>query len=208
MRRTLHLSGYDVDGTDDASLGSYSGKAASLLKFGFPRKYFPEHGAIWIMCLLRFPPVHYSEIHPLFRASNPSYKVIAGDPAIFMSEPPAQLDSSQWWADQTSAGSLDSRTPDINTVDRGNEEQVIPFGQHYRYHPSRVHDDYRSVQGFPFVSDSSLSGTGYPQIYITDAEYDSVFQTQQLAQWQAQCRINVGAYRYIPGPLTSIFAGT
>ena len=208
MRNTLHLSGYDVDGTDDASLGSYSGKASSLLKFGVPRRYFSEHGAVWLMCLLRFPPVHYSEISPLFRASNPTYKEIAGDPSVYMSEAPVQLDSSQWWADQTSGGTLDSRSPSITTNDRGLAEQVIPFGQQYRSHPSRVHDDYRSVQGFPFVSEGHTSVVPFPTIMITDGEYDSVFQTQQLAQWQAQCRINVGAYRYIPGPLTSIFAGT
>ena len=208
MRKTHHLSGYDVDGTDDASLGSYSGKAASLLRFGFPRRYFSEHGAVWIMCLLRFPPVHYGEIHPLCRLSNPSYKDIAGDPEIFMSEPPEQIDLSRWWASLTSSGTLDSRSPNMNAGSgRNSVETVIPFGQHYRYHPSRVHADYESVQGFPFVSDIDASNATR-LFYIRDTEYDRVFQTQQLAQWQAQCRINVGAYRYIPGPLTSIFAGT
>ena len=200
MRRTLHLSGYDVDGTDDASLGSYSGKAASMLKFGFPRRYFSEHGAVWIMALLRFPPVHYSEIHPLSRSSNPSYKEISGDPEVYMSEPPELLNNMDWWANAPSG------TPSLNSVSRGSVTQSIPFGQHYRYHPSRVHGDYNSVQGFPFVHD--VDGGEVPQIYITDTEYDDVFQTQQLAQWQAHCRINLGAYRYIPGPLTSIFAGT
>ena len=210
MRVTKHLSGYDVDGTDDASLGSYSGKAASMIRFGFPRKYFVEHGAVWIMALLRFPPVHYSEIHPLCRASNPSYKEIAGDPEVFMSEPPEHFDRSRWWSHLTSGGTLDSRTPSVNTADRGSVEQVIPFGQHYRYHPSRVHGDFESVQGFPFVSNQGFDSNvpGVPGIYVSDTEYNSVFQTQQLAQWQAQCRINLAAYRYIPGPLTSIFAGT
>ena len=206
MRRTLHLSGYDVDGTDDASLGSYSGKAASILRFGFPRRYFVEHGAVWIMALLRFPPVHYSEIHPLCRASNPSYKEIAGDPEIYMSEPPELVDTARWWAHVSSGGTTESRTNSITTSDRGIVESVIPFGQHYRYHPSRVHGDYENVQGFPFVT--TPPGVSTPYIYIQDTEYNSVFQTQQPAQWQAQCRVNVGAYRYIPGPLTSIFAGT
>ena len=160
------------------------------------------------MCLLRFPPVHYGEIHPLCRLSNPSYKDIAGDPEIFMSEPPEQIDLSRWWASLSSGGSLDSRSPNMNAGSGRNAvETVIPFGQHYRYHPSRVHADYESVQGFPFVSDVDTSDASR-LFYVRDTEYDSVFQTQQLAQWQAQCRINVGAYRYIPGPLTSIFAGT
>ena len=208
MRSTKHLSGYDVDGTDDASLGSYSGKAASLLNFSIPRRYFVEHGALWIMCLLRFPPVHYSELHPLCRESNPSYKNIAGDPDVFMSEPPEQYDQARWWANLSTTTSLDGRTPNIVTDDRGSVEQVIPFGQHYRYHPSRVHSDYESVQGFPFVTNPGSGFSSVPNIYVTENEYNGVFQTQQLAQWQAQCRINVGAYRYIPGPLTSIFAGT
>ena len=213
VRNTAYLSGYDVDGTDDASLGSYSGKAASMVRFGFPRKYFVEHGAVWIMCLLRFPPVHYSEIHPLCRFSNPSYKQIAGDPEIYMSEPPEILDPASWWADRTSAGTPLSRSLQIGTgtagdgQSRGITRQVIPFGQHYRYHPSRVHSDFESVQGFPFVNNVGF-GTSPPEVYITDNEYDSVFQTQQLAQWQAQCRLSVAAYRYIPGPLSSIFAGT
>ena len=134
-----------------------------------------------------------------------------------MSEPPENLDEARWWGHLTSAGTLASRTPDISSSDRGSVSQVIPFGQHYRYHPSRVHSDYDSVQGFPFVNSDTVdiapfidpvSVLDVPGIYVSNTEYDSVFQTQQLAQWQAQCRITVGAYRYIPGPLTSIFAGT
>ena len=60
MRRSQFISGYDVDGTDDATLGQYSGKAFGVCKMAIPRRFFPEHGVIWIMALLRFPPVDVS----------------------------------------------------------------------------------------------------------------------------------------------------
>ena len=83
-----YLSGYDVDGTGDTNLGSYSGKATGLSGLKFPMKHFNEHGVIFIQALLRFPPVHYEYLHYLVKQSEPTYKQIAGDPDIIANEPP------------------------------------------------------------------------------------------------------------------------
>ena len=48
--KTVTISGYDVDGSSDATLGTFSGKGISGHGFGFPRKNFREHGAVYIMC--------------------------------------------------------------------------------------------------------------------------------------------------------------
>ncbi len=66
MRKTQFMSGYDVDGTDDATLGSYSGKSSARCQIRVPRRYCPEHGTIWLMVLVRFPTIHQDEIHYLF----------------------------------------------------------------------------------------------------------------------------------------------
>jgi hypothetical protein len=91
MRSTQWLSGYDVDGTDDATLGRYTGKSAGVMELSFPDKFFPEHGALWLMAVVRFPAVAYYERGYLPNISEPTYKQIAGDPMVIAKEPPITL---------------------------------------------------------------------------------------------------------------------
>ncbi len=188
MRRTENMSGYDVDGTDDATLGSYSGKSAATLRMSVPRRYCPEHGTIWVQALLRFPTIHEEEIHFLFKKSQPTYLEIAGDPQIISHEEPIDADVADFF---TSSSSQDLGT--------------MPFGQHYRYHPSIVHNKYDALDGFTF-SDTVPASISDAR-YIKTQEFASAFQTTQLGQWQASCRIGVQKHTVVPGALTSVFAG-
>lgn len=183
------ISGMDIMGTDDATLGSYVGVAKSLNVSHMPRKYFSEHGVIWCMALIRFDPVAALEINFLARQSNPSYATIAGDPEIVSRQPPRAIDLQEWILG----------SPNSNAG-------LHPYGQWYREHENRVHEKFRSVAGHPFVDDTF--STVAKLRYITDTFYTPMFSSVQMAQWQCYGRFNVVADRVIPEVSTSIFSGT
>ena len=193
MRKTEWLTGYDVDGSDDATLGEYSGKAASICGLSFPRRYFPEHGTLWLMALLRFPPVSEHETHYLVKKSNPTYKELAGDPEIIRNEPPMQHTVGDFFnvTDTASIG-------------------YMPYAQWYRYHPSTVHADFDELKGFPFViaAPTNHKQAQYYGSSFSQANYDAMFKDIQLQHWHCQTKIEINAMRVIPPARQSIFAGT
>lgn len=183
------LSGYDVDGTGDATLGQYSGKSVGTMSFDMPRRYLPEHGALYVMALLRFPTIHINEIHYLHNQSQPTYKQISGDPEVWKGEPPLDHEVQDFFA-----GSSDS-------TDLGH----MPYGQWYRWHPHTVHDQFRQLQGFTFGTDDPTSKD--TARYVQATEYNDTFANEALAQWHSQARIGVIAARPITSALQSIYAG-
>src|SRR5207245_2528682 len=56
MRSNLWASGYDVDGTDQTSLGQFSGRVQQTYKHSVPRFFVPEHGTMFTLALVRFLP--------------------------------------------------------------------------------------------------------------------------------------------------------
>src|SRR5689334_13780824 len=56
MRSSLWASGYDVDGTDQTSLCQFSGRVQQTYKHSVPRFFVPEHGTMFTLALVRFPP--------------------------------------------------------------------------------------------------------------------------------------------------------
>lgn len=195
MRSSQWLSGYDVDGTGDTSLGTFAGKVTGMINFQMPMKFFPEHGALWVMALVRFPNVWVNESHRLVTGSpNPDYVRISGDPSIAMTEPPETITQAFHF-------------------DNGNSNTLgtHPMYQYYRTHPNVIHHNYRDLTGFPFIlTDPDLTGTGTAKTawYVQDADYQDVFQTTQLGHWRTQCRMNLDAYRVVPTVGSSIFVGT
>lgn len=184
------LSGHDVNGTDDATLGTYTGKGASVGSLSFPWKFIPEHGAIWIMAAVRFPPVHLKEIHYLVKKSEPTYAQISGDPDLFMRQAPVTLNLTEYFANAT-------------LTDAGQ----IPYGQWYREQPNYVHNLYSNVSGHPFLEEI-IAGSDTQVEYISGSEYDNVFQSTPLGHWQSQGHLDVLVKRVVPDPRNSIFAGT
>lgn len=190
MRNTAYLSGYDVDGTDDASLGTFSGKSVTVANIGIPRRFIPEHGAIMVMALVRFPTIHQDETHYLIKKSQPTYIEISGDGALWENEPPINHQVQDFFTNNSSTQSL----------------ATMPYGQWYREHPNIVHDGYRELTGFPFLNNAPTSLD--TARYVQDLDYSSTFQTEQQGHWQMQGRVDVMAHRSIPGPLVSVFAGS
>jgi len=189
-RSTQWLSALDVDGTDDATLGRSTGKAAGIMSLKFPPKFFNEHGALWIMGVVRFPPVCGFEASYLSMKSEPTYKQIFGDPEVLRREQPVTLTANEVFAGGAA-------------LDLGK----IPYAQWYREHPHHVHAQFLEVAGHPFTN-SGLLTTRANTVYVVPANYDNVFATTQLEHWQALGHVDIQAKRYIPKPEDSIFAGT
>src|SRR5207247_8424982 len=55
MRSNLWASGYDVDGTDQTSLGQFSGRVQQTYKHSLPRVFVPDRVTIFTLALVRFP---------------------------------------------------------------------------------------------------------------------------------------------------------
>ena len=105
QRVTKSISGYDVNGTGDANLGTYGGKSIAGHKIGFRRKFMPEHGSIWVMCLVRFPTIASREINPV-SASVQDYTTIMGDFDITKAQPPETQNLNDWHARPAGATAL------------------------------------------------------------------------------------------------------
>lgn len=191
-RATQFLSGSDVNGTDDATLGSYVGKTLDRVNFSMPRRFFPEHGNVWIMAALRYPLVHTKEQHPLLVNPSPDANLLLGDPELWQANPPVAFDPGNWMA----GGS--TYTPNVDYA-------AQPYGQEYRYQPNRVHPNFEIIPGYPFTQwDAS---TPQPWYYYFNDEYKNTFQTSQIGQWQAHLQVNCTKLSTIPDPILSPFAG-
>lgn len=189
MHSETWLSGKDVNANDQAALGTWTGKSAGVASLNVPWKFFPEHGTLWIMGLLRFPAIHSRYKHYLEIAAEPTYQEISGDPNIIARHEPMECNQQDYFD-----GGAD--------VDLGQ----IPYAQWYREQPDAVHYYYENIAGHPFITE--LPGTRTATIYIDHDDYDSVFQTLTMKHWQSQAYVAIEAKRFVPDPKASIFAGT
>src|SRR5260370_37730460 len=88
MRSNLLASGYDVDGTDQTSLGQFSGRVQQTCKLSVPRFFVPEHGTMFTLAIVSFPPTATKEIQYLNAIVALTYTAIAGDPVLYGNLPP------------------------------------------------------------------------------------------------------------------------
>lgn len=192
MHTSEWLSGTDVYGTADANLAEIGGLSQGIIRHGFPRRLFPEHGVLWTMGTVRFPVIREQQVHYLHTQPNPSYKQLAGDPDIIAAEPPHSLNRNECFIEPTAGRP---------SVDLGK----TPYGQWYRMHPSYVHDSYDNINGFPFIS--SLPSNQDDARYGSWTEWDDVFKSQSLGHAQMHAHINVMSSSPIPPSSSSIFVG-
>lgn len=190
MHSSAWLSGRDIEGTDDATLGTWAGKSVGVFELSFPTKFFPEHGTLWLMALVRFPAIPYNEMNYLISKDEPTYSQISGDPDIVRRTAPIDLNLNEIIVDGPSV-----------VVGK------IPYAQWYREQPSVLHEMYQEIEGHPFYNLASVS-TRNGSIYIDSSQYDTTFKSLQLKHWSSQGFIEVDAYRFIPDVNDSIYAGT
>lgn len=190
MRTEFWASGYDVDGTGQATLGQFSGRVQQSWRHSVPRFFVPEHGVIMTLALVRFPPIHLGERPYLAVSHNPTYLEFAGDADLIASQPPAEI----------VVGTIISGSSVSNKF-------KTPFGQWFRYHPSFVNDRFGAVGGFPFLNNPvvcSSTASKTCQAYVDPYDYNDMFETLQLAHWNVQCKFNVHVDRYLPTARESI----
>src|SRR5205807_9862372 len=71
------------DLTDQTSLGQFSGRVQQTYKHSVPRFFVPEHGTMFTLALVRFPPTATKEIQYLNAKGALTYTDIAGDPVLY-----------------------------------------------------------------------------------------------------------------------------
>src|SRR3712207_1577448 len=186
MRSNLWASGYDVDGTDQTSLGQFSGRVQQTYKHSVPRFFVPEHGTMFTLALVRFPPTATKEIQYLIATGALTYTDIAGDPVLYGNLPPRELSMT-----------------DVSLSGDSSKQFKIAEGQWHRYAPSYVSPAYHLLEGFPFIQEPP-SGDLQERVLIRHHDYDQCFQSVQLLQWNSQVKFNVTVYRNLPTTRDSI----
>src|SRR5471030_211929 len=186
MRSNLWASGYDVDGTDQTPLGQFSGRVQQTYKHSVPRFFVPEHGTMFTLALVRFPPTATKEIQYLNAKGALTYTDIAGDPVLYGNLPPREISMK-----------------DVFRSGDSSKKFKIAEGQWYRYAPSYVSPAYHLLEGFPFIQEPP-SGDLQERVLIRHHDYDQCFQSVQLLQWNSQVKFNVTVYRNLPTTRDSI----
>src|SRR5437867_13212654 len=74
--------------SDQTSLGQFSGRVQQTYKHSVPRFFVPEHGTMFTLALVRFPPTATKEIQYLNAKGALTYTDIAGDPVLYGNLPP------------------------------------------------------------------------------------------------------------------------
>lgn len=189
MRKKYSLSGRDVDGSDDATLGSHVSKSLARFPFSFRRKFIPEHGCIHLMTLVRFPTIMEEEMHPIIKGDQ-DYLRMAGDYQLTQAQEPLVTNINEWH--------MREGTSVLGT---------IPFGQFWRTQPNFVHKKYADLTGFQFLRGAEVD-SHREAVYSDPNDYDSVFSSEQLGHWQSQSTIQVEAMRHYPTAQQSLYAGT
>lgn len=186
MHSEFWASGYDVDGTDQSSLGQFSGRVQQTFKHSVPRFFCPEHGTMFTLALVRFPPTHEMEMHYLVGKEDLTYTDLACDPALMANLPPREVNMSQFFH----SGSASAKFK-------------IAEGQWYRMQPDRVALPYNYLDGFPFYS-AIPSDDIKQRVLVNTDNYDEVFQSMQLAHWNMQTKFSCTIYRNMPTTRDSI----
>src|SRR5262249_19931518 len=91
MRSNLWASGYDVDGTDQTSFCQFSGLGPHAYKHYVPSLLVPEHGTMFALALVRFPPTAAKDIQCLNAKGDLTYTDIAGAPVLYGTLPSREI---------------------------------------------------------------------------------------------------------------------
>src|SRR3712207_4898767 len=176
MRSNLWASGYDVDGTDQTSLGQFSGRVQQTYKHSVPRFFVPEHDTMFTLALVRFPPTATKEIQYLNAKGALTYTDIAGDPVLYGNLPPREISMK-----------------DVFRSGDSSKKFKIAEGQWYRDAPSYVSPDYHRLEGFPYIQEPA-SGDEQERVLMRHQEDDQCVQSVQLVQRNGQATEHVPQY--------------
>src|SRR5260370_40014329 len=88
MLSNLWASGYDVAGTDQTSLGQFSGRVQHTDKHSGRRFFVPEHDTMFTLALVRVPPTSTKDLQYLNSKGALTYTDIPGARVLYGSLPP------------------------------------------------------------------------------------------------------------------------
>src|SRR5437867_5709339 len=74
-----------------SSVSAFLLNRSSDLKHSVPRFFVPEHGTMFTLALVRFPPTATKEIQYLNAKGALTYTDIAGDPVLYGNLPPREI---------------------------------------------------------------------------------------------------------------------
>lgn len=185
---TEYISGENIRGTDRESIGGLVGRGNATIRHRIPRKYIPEHGCLWTMYTLRFPPISSQETHYLIANLN-DYRNMAADERVVAAEPVIDLDLN-------------------NFIDTAATTRIatIPYAHWYRMHPSYAKQTFEDKYGFTFIRGEPTADIG-KNYYDIDTD-DSNFQTTIFGHGVVSVKNNVQVSRMLPPASTSIYAGS
>ena len=190
-RSTFWTSGYDVDGTDQTTLGQYTGRMTNAFIHQIPRKFIPEHGIVRTMIVVRYPPIGFDEMDYVCRIGEPTYQDVSGDPKVLRNQPPADYKPNDWFV----SGSTTA-------------DGKIPFGQHLRHKANFVNAVFKELKGYPFFKDAPGQPASHVgKILHRPSGYDDMFQTNQLGHWQISAKCTTPVVRRIPTARESLLVG-
>src|SRR5437660_5185491 len=89
-RHTRSVSAFLLNRSSDL-LGQFSGRVQQTYKHSVPRFFVPEHGTMFTLALVRFPPTATKEIQYLNAKGALTYTDIAGDPVLYGNLPPREI---------------------------------------------------------------------------------------------------------------------
>src|SRR5699024_8347844 len=125
MRSNIWASGDEVVGTDQTSLGEFSGRVQQAYKYSVPRFFVPAYATMFTLSLFRFPHPASTEIQYLNAKGALTYTDIAGDPVLYGNLPPREISMK-----------------DVFRSGDSSKKFKIAEGQWYRYTPSYVSPAY------------------------------------------------------------------
>lgn len=181
MYKDFWLGGVNETGTGADSLGLSVGAQEASFSFDMPPKYFPEHGIVMVVVLVRYSPIHIDEVHYLERPAVSSPEDVISTYDVAKAKGFSQYSYADIFRDAPSSLG-------------GNTLGVFPYGFWYRSHPNRVNRRYAELKGYPFLSWQE----DFSARYINPRHYDDVFQTMQLRHWQLKCLAMDSVKRYWP----------
>lgn len=178
------MSGYDINGTAGSDLGNSVGKGVSIVNLNMPRRMFTEHGTVYVLLVVRFPPIFENAKRYLDNLNRGAHFML---PQNGSSYPPVQLTMEDLFVDGSPATSAG----------------YVPFYEWYRHQPSWVHPQFFDVstgwqhQGTPSTTED---------LYVV-GDYDDMFQSLQMRHVTSSIFHKATAYHPIPSQEKSIFGG-
>lgn len=196
-------SGIDIHQTD-SGIGNYVGKTQSIINFSMPPRYFNEHGEIWCVMVPRFPSICSDEVHYLQLNTLTADNFLCY-PESVRSQPPIEILEN----DCFEGGST-------------NSYGKVPYANWYRFNNNRVHEDFKTATGFPFIRYTDLATTGDhghedvaydggigTDVYNPSSNADAFFkEVSTLRHWNMISKAEIEVRSVLPTASESIFAGS